>query len=187
MDTTMSETIDPELWAMRFMSVDELDRFANILETIEKEHAWFNAFKESATPDGPLTDRERSDFIEHMSTERGAMSERSEMIGKYTNQVHAWEKLVTYSLTAIESLFEKGKLDQVDDLNQFWQLVYYRVLIDRGSEIGRDPSFRNVKILEVQKELLTERLPGFAERFRERGNPILAIMLEELASTGNQF
>ena len=47
--------LDPEwLWVMRFMSADELDRFTDILETIEKEDKWAEDFKSDVAPDVPL-------------------------------------------------------------------------------------------------------------------------------------
>jgi hypothetical protein len=116
----------------------------------------------------------------HMSRWEGAHREKNAMISKYSNQVHAWGELIDYSLVAIERLFDQGKFDQVAELNEFWRLVYYRILVDRGSEIGKDRRFHNVKILEVLRDLLTDCLPGFAKRFRERGNPILAQLLEGL-------
>lgn len=92
--------------------------------------------------------------------------------------------LIDYSLAAIESLFDQGKVNrEVTDRDEFWLLVYHRILSDRGAEIGRGRRFRNVKILDVLKDWVADCLPGFAERFRERGNPILAQTLEALAKT----
>jgi hypothetical protein len=184
----MSETLDPELWAMRLMSADELDRFTDILETIEKDQAWLDNFKSEVDPNTRLTalpDKERDDLMAHMGRWERAVSERVKMMSKYSNQVYAWVELINYSLAAIETLFDQGKLNrEVADRDEFWRLVYHRILSDRGSEISKDRRFRNVKILEVLKDWLTDCLPGFAERFRERGNPILAQALEALARNG---
>jgi hypothetical protein len=99
----------------------------------------------------------------------------------------AWVELIDISREAIESLFDEGKLNrEFTDRGEFWRLVYHRILIDRGSEMGKDPKFRNVKILEVLKDWVSDCLPGFADRFREQGNPMLAQMLEKLADTRKQ-
>jgi hypothetical protein len=181
----MNETLDPELWAMRLMSADELDRFTNILETIEKDQAWLDNFNSEVDPNTRLTAlpvEQREDLMAHMDRWERSVHARVKMMRKYSNQVHAWVELINYSLAAIETLFEQGKLNpEVTETNEFWRLVYHRILSDRGAEIARDRRFRNVKILEVLKDWLTDCLPGFAERFRERGNPILAQALEALA------
>jgi hypothetical protein len=186
----MIETVDPELWAMRHMAVDELDRFTTILETIEREQAWFDNFKSETDPNARLVAlpaKQREDLMAHMSRWEEALDEKTATIGKYADQAYAWGELIDYSLAAIESLFDQGKLNrEFADRSHFWRLVYHRILIDRGREIGRDLKFRNVKILEVLTEWVADCLPGFAERFREEGNPILAQVLEALADKRSQ-
>jgi hypothetical protein len=180
----MSETFDPDLWTMRHMAADELDRFTAILETIEKEQAWFDKFKESvdADPNVVPTEKERGNIMAHIGQLESALHERNAILAKYADQGTAWVELIDYSLAAIESLFDQGKFDLgIIEKDEFWRLVYHRILSDRGTEIGRDPRFRNVKILEVLKDWVSDCLPGFAEHFRERGNPILGQVLEALA------
>lgn len=179
-----SDTIDPELWAMEHMSGDELDRFTNILETIEREQAWLDKYHSESDPNTRLMAlpvKEREGLMEHMNRWERALEEKTATVAKYANQCPAWAKLIDYSLAAIETLFVQGRFDRVANLNEFRRLVYHRILNDRGSEIKGNPEFHNVKILEVLKDWLTDVLPGFAKRFRERGNPILAQFLEELA------
>jgi hypothetical protein len=179
---------DPELWVMRCMSADELERFTNILETIEREQAWFDKFRSERAPDTPLGSlpaKQREELFGNRSRWEKAIDERTAILGKYANQSEAWVKLIDYSLSAIESLFDQGKLNrEVTERDEFWRLVYHRILIDQGTEIGRDPKFRNVKVLEILKDWVADCLPGFAERFREKGNPVLAQTLEALAERG---
>jgi hypothetical protein len=181
-----SETIDPELWVMRHMNADELDRFTNVLETIEREQAWLDKFHSETDPSTrlmALPAKERETLMEHMNRWKSALEEKTNTVGKYADQVYAWAALIDYSLAAIECLFDQGKfhLGGITERSEFWRLVYHRILSDRGAELGKDSRFRNVKILEALKDYVAECLPGFAERFRERGNPILAQFLEELA------
>jgi hypothetical protein len=189
MEATMSETFDPDVWAMRHMAADELDRFTTILETIEKEQEWFKKFQETVAADPNVIpgEKERGEIMAHLNRQENAHRERNEILGKYANQGDAWVKLIDYSLAAIERLFDQGKLKSGNfpDSNEFWRLVYHRILIDHGSEIGKDRKFRNVKILEALKDWVSDCLPGFAERFRENGNPTLAQTLEALAETRN--
>jgi hypothetical protein len=184
----MDKTYDLELEVMRFMSGEELDRFTNILEAIEREQAWLDNFNSETDPNVRLVAlpaKKREDLMAHMSRWEEALDEKTATIGKYANQSEAWVKLIDYSLLAIESLFDQGKLTQdVTQQSEFWRLVYHKILSDQGAEIGKDARFRNVKILEVLKDWVADCLPGFAERFRENGNPILAQALEALAKDG---
>jgi hypothetical protein len=186
----MSETFDPDVWAMRHMAADELDRFTAILETIEKEQAWFDKFHESVAADPNVIpdEKERAEIMAHINRQESAHRERNKILGKYANEGNAWVELIDYSLAAIEKLFDQGKLKpgNFPDSNDFWRLVYHRILIDRGSEMGKDPRFRNVKIFEALKDWVSDCLPGFAEKFREQGNPILAQTLEALADPRNR-
>jgi hypothetical protein len=189
MGTAMSETFDPDQWVLQHMAPEELDRFTTILETIEEEQAWFAKFQESVAvgPNVIPTEKERADIMEHIGRQERAMNQRNEILGKYANQGQAWADLIDYARAAIQSLFDQGKLHrELTDVGEFWRLVYHQILIDRGREVGRDRRFRNVKILEVLKDWVNDCLPGFAERFREEGNPILAQALEALVDRRNQ-
>lgn len=182
----MSEetNIDLELWAMRLMGPEELDRFTNILEIIAQEEVWYGEWRARANlkPDAPLSEKERNQYFAHEFRREWATNQKLEMIGKYTHQVKAWSRLIDFSLAAIERLFEDGKLDQVSGLTDFWPVVYQQILHEHGHEISTGPGFRNVLILTVLKDQLTGLLPGFAESyFRKRGNPVLAQFLEKLA------
>jgi hypothetical protein len=181
----MSDPIDPELWAMRFMNADELERFTNILETIEREQAWFDKFRSEVAPGTLLRTlpvKQQEALWANRSRWEKAIDERTAIIGKYANQTFAWLELIDYSRAAIERLFDEGKFGRGDiEPNEFWRLVYHQILSDRGSEIAKDLRFRNVKILDNLKEWAAEALPGFASRFREDGNPMLAQMLEALS------
>jgi hypothetical protein len=182
----MSDPIDPELWVMRFLNGDELERFTNILETFEREQAWFAKWKSSAEPApntllSTLPVKQQEELWGHMSRLEEAMEEKQAMMNKYVDQIPTWVELIDYSKAAIERLFDQGKFGRDIEPNEFWRLVYQQIASDRGSEIAKDPRFRNVKILEKLKEWATECLLGFAKDFREKGNPILAQVLEALA------
>jgi hypothetical protein len=86
----MSETFDPDLWAMRHMAADELDSFTAVLETIEKEQAWFAEFQERVASDPNVipSEKERADIMAHINRIEGAHRERNEILGKYANQGH---------------------------------------------------------------------------------------------------
>jgi hypothetical protein len=185
--TPMNEkpTHDPDVWAMKLMGDDELDRFTVALETIAEEEAWLKQLEEIARirPHDRLSEHEKQEYGAHMARWERATALRLDALHKHANQGMACVRLVDYSLEAIERLFREGTLDQVVELPEFWRLVYHRILRDRGDAIRVDVRFKDVKILDVLKEQLTELLPGFAElHFREkRGNPILAQLLEKLA------
>jgi hypothetical protein len=58
----------------------------------------------------------------------------------------------------------------------------YGVILRRWTKlITADPDFRHVQIMEFLTRVLPIRLAEFAEAARERGNPILAQVMEELA------
>jgi hypothetical protein len=180
----MSEEIqlgnDADLRVMQFMTEDELERFTGILETLEKENAWYANF--ASDPQRPLTDEERAAWFAHMARWERAMDAKTDLISKYADECEAFAKLVDYSLEAIEHLFALGKFDSVTKLSEFWRLVYQRILSTRAADIKADKSFRRVQILRVLNEQCTELLPGFAEiHFRQkRDNPVLAQFLESL-------
>ena len=186
MATTMNENdIDPDLWAMRWMSDDELNRFTSALEVIEQENKWMEELKKTAKlrPLDRLTEQEKQEYFVHTGRFNRAHEQRLDLLHKYTNQGMACVQLIDYTLAAIESLFEEGQFDQVAGLPDFWRLVYHRILRDQGSTIRADARFRGVKILDTLRDHLTELLPGFADlHFRRKcDNPILAQFLEKLA------
>ena len=182
----MQFDIDLELWAMRLMDAEELDRFTGILETIEKENAWLSEWEKRPclAPDAPLPAKERDEYLKHRGNWLLVIEQRLEMIGKYSNQTWAWGELIDYSYAAIEELYNKGKFDGVKELGEFWRLVYRWVLEKHGTAMRKDARWQNVRILSVLKEIITPLLPGFAEKhFRQkRNNPILAQYLESLAN-----
>ena len=163
--------IDTELWAMRLMAPDELERFTVVLETIQHENAWLTKWdaRSYRNPDLPLNAADRDEYLTHEGRWRRSIDDRIAMLSKYTNQAKAWSLLISFSLEAIEQLYEEGKLDQIKKSDEFWRLVYQRILRDRGNAIRNDRDWRNVKILEVLRGELTPLLPGFAEKhFREK-------------------
>jgi hypothetical protein len=180
------EHIGTDFWAMRLMGDDELERFTVTLEIIMQEEAWLKQLKEVARlrPHDRLSEHEKAEYGAHIARWERATKLRLDALHKYANQGMASVQLIDYALAAIESLFEEGQFAQVAGLADFWRLVYHRILRDQGSTIRTDARFKDVKVLDMLRDQLTELLPGFAElHFRKKGNPVLAQYLEELADS----
>ncbi len=180
-----TETIDIELWAMQLMNPDELDRYGDSLETIEKEQAIQADFAQQARTHNPskkLTSQERDSFLGSIGRRAAALTVKNEMIQKLVGQVPAWEKLVTMACQTMESLVQEGMTpNKSGGQREFFKLVYHRILRTWGGDIKRDPDFQHVHISEFLERMLVIRLPELAAQYRERGNPILAQVMEELA------
>jgi hypothetical protein len=105
-----------------------------------------------------------------------------EVVAKTSGQFSAFKKLAPLAFGAMEELVNDGTTpNKCDGRKKFWALVYGVILRRWTKLITADPDFRHVQIMEFLTRVLPIRLAEFAEAARERGNPILAQVMEELA------
>jgi hypothetical protein len=176
---------DFDVRVMHDMTAEDLERYTEFLEEIEKENRWFSERSEKSKADDPnrrLTAEEIREHSEHMCRFDVAHKGKLALVNKYTAITQAYILLMDYTLEAIETLFLAGKLDHVDSLQGFWIHVYHQILQSHGAAIRQSADWKHVKILESIKEEFTPLLSGFAEvHFRQKKKmPMLAQILERL-------
>jgi hypothetical protein len=154
---------------MQFLSVDQLARYNDALETIDKfasgldpTHFTVEVLGRSQGPlvKAVLTNAEIRDVLARLG--------------------RAWKKLEPLACQAIENLVGEGLIPTTRGANYFL-LVYLHIMQQEGGSIKSDEDFQGVSILQFLKRLLVGRLPEFAIEYRERGQPMVAQAMEELA------
>jgi hypothetical protein len=175
---------DPEISLMQWMSVDELTRYSNALETIEREEALYAELSKEIDPKRPLI--EYKEAFESMWRLCAAQDLKTRIVGQTIDRVKAtskaWDKLKEMALAGIAGLVDAGVTpDNCGGSERFWRLVYQHLLKTYGARIKDNPDFQHVQIMQFLKRVLPNRLPEFAFEYRQRGHPILAQVMEQLA------
>jgi len=192
----MSDDADnPELDVrlMEWMSDDQLERYTRILERLETTRAEFDAAMEvwrdydkeqgrATTEWHPAKHRAfetEAAWSEALDAKIAMMKDITKVVGR---NVQAWEALAKMALTVMGELVDGGKLPaNCGGAGAYWRLIYGRILTEWGDGLRRNPIFRHVRIMEFLTTMLVNRLPNYAEDARQKGNVILAQVMEELA------
>jgi hypothetical protein len=144
---------DPEVTLMQWMSVDELTRYSDALETIEREEALYAELRKEIDPKRPLI--EYKEAFESCCRSMAALDLKMQMERQTIDRIKAtskgWDKLKEMDLAGIEGLVDAGVTpDSCGGFEYFWSLVHQNILKTCGA-------------------------------LRQRGHPILAQVMEQLA------
>jgi hypothetical protein len=175
---------DLEVTLMQWMSVDQLDRYSDVLQTIEREKEAVERLKEQIDPKTPLMQYPGAfeSFLRLMAAEDRKILIERQLVIQVGGQLRAWEKLGLVACKAIESLVSEGSIPNTcGGSARFFSLMYQQILKTCGASIKEDSDFRQVQIMQFLKKVLVNRLPQFALEYRERGQPVVAQVMEELA------
>jgi len=175
---------DPEVTLMQWMSVDQLTRYGDALETIEREEALYAELRKEIDPKRPLIEYKKE--FESMSRLCAAQDLKMRIEGQTIDRIKAtskgWDKLKEMALAGVERLVD-GVLHLMVAVapRGFGSLFISTFLKPHGAFIKDDPGFRHVQIMQFLKRVLPNRLPEFALEYRQRGHSILAQVMEQLA------
>jgi hypothetical protein len=144
---------DPEITLMQWMSVDELTRYSDALETIERQEALYAELRKEIDPKRPLI--ECKEALECCCCLMAALGLKLQMERQAIDRIKAnpkgWDKLKEMDLAGLEGLADAGVTpDNCGGFEHFWSLV--------------DQNNRKI-----------------CEALRQRGHPILAQAMEQLA------
>lgn len=186
--TAMSE--DNELELMKWMSVDQLDRYADLIQQMEDAEVSMEEIKKQmkGRESEPLLkvigEPKFQKFLFQQGRWHGAMDDKLNILKSVSGRFPAWARLLQMACSEIEAMVDDGKSPtSCGGKDKFWSAVHLRILQVYGTEIKKDRKFKHVRILEFLKQVLPTRLEECAAGARAAGNPILAQVLEELAES----
>jgi hypothetical protein len=111
-----------------------------------------------------------------------AVELKQEIIDKLVSQSRGYRKLEPLACEAMEEVVIDGVTPtSCRGAEKFFARVYGVILRQWGKMIATDPAFKNVQITKFLNRAFVNRLADFAAVYRQRGNPILAQVMEELA------
>src|SRR6516164_7419030 len=97
---------DPEVTLMQWMSVDQLTRYGDALETIEREEALYAELRKEIDPKRPLIEYKKE--FESMSRLCAAQDLKMRIEGQTIDRIKAtskgWDKLKEMALAGVERL-----------------------------------------------------------------------------------
>jgi hypothetical protein len=154
---------------MQFLSIDQLARYNDALETIDELASGLEPadFESAVLKPGSLGE---------------ALLTKAEITPALARLARAWKKLEPLAFQAIADLVAEGLMPSTCGGEQsYFFLLYQHILEKAGGSIKGDQDFQGVLMLQFLKRLLVARLPGLAIEYRERGQPMVAQAVEELA------
>jgi len=111
-----------------------------------------------------------------------AAAVKQEIFDKLVGQSRGYRKLEPLACKAMEQLVNDGvRPTSCGGRAKFFAAVYGVILRRWGNVIATEPAFKNVEIIKFLNHVFVNRLAANAAVYRERGNPILAQVMEELA------
>jgi hypothetical protein len=169
---------------MQSMSIDQLACYCDALQRIEaSEQAMEEALSKATVEERIEAYWERFDrLISALNTRDKIIAA---VLGHVEGQLQVFDKLKELASNAILNLVDKGLTpNKFQWKDEYLSSMQGLILAKLDASIKADSDFRVVLVRSFLEKVLMKRLPEFALEYRERGQPMVAQAMEELAEAG---